>query len=350
MTISITASACTYTGDGATTAFEVKDGADGIYFAEASELIVTLRSGVTITTQVLGTHYTVSGAGSDAGTVTFLTAPADDVEVRIERHTPRTQTLALSAAGAFSPTAVMGALDKLTRITQDQARGTGGTGGTFDSRPLTKNPAGTEWDGEGLPLRNIAPAVAAGDAVTFSQLQAFPVALGSGDVVGPPSAVSGNLASFDGATGRVIADSGIDATAAATAVTQAGTALQPEDIGVTVQGYDADTLKSDATALLTAGYTATPYNAGTRTTGTYTPAAANGALQYAVNGGAHTLAPPANNTSIIVQYTNNGSAGAVTTSGFTRVSGAFTTVNGDDFMCYITRNNGFSHLHIQALQ
>lgn len=98
------------------------------------------------------------------------------------------------------------------------------------------------------------------------------------------------------------------------------------------------------------GYSATPYNAGTKSTGTYTPATTDGNFQYAVNGGAHTLAPPATDCTIVVQYTNNGSAGAITTSGFTKVSGAFTTTNGDDFMCYLTRCNSFSLLVITALQ
>jgi len=98
------------------------------------------------------------------------------------------------------------------------------------------------------------------------------------------------------------------------------------------------------------GFTSTAYDAGTQTTGTFTPAASNGNLQRAVNGGAHTLAPPANDTTIIVQYTNNGSAGAITTSGFTKVDGSFTTTNGDDFMCYITRVNSFTHLNIVAMQ
>ena len=111
-----------------------------------------------------------------------------------------------------------------------------------------------------------------------------------------------------------------------------------------------NSLLNGQTDTLTAGYSGTPYNAGTKSSGTFTPDEANGNLQYAVNGGAHTLAPPTNNCTIIVQYTNNGSAGAVTTSGFSKVSGSFTTTNGDDFFCYITKNNGFSHLNIVALQ
>jgi len=122
------------------------------------------------------------------------------------------------------------------------------------------------------------------------------------------------------------------------------------DIGVTVQAYDVDTLKADVADVLTVGFAATAYNAGTKSSGTYTPDEANGNYQYAVNGGAHTLAPPTNTCSLVIQYTNNGSAGAVTTSGFTKVSGSFTTTNADDFMCYITKLGTFSHLNIVALQ
>ncbi len=129
------------------------------------------------------------------------------------------------------------------------------------------------------------------------------------------------------------------------------TILKDADIGSTVQAYDADTLKADTADVLTVGYAATPYNAGTKSTGTYTPDEANGNFQYCVNGGAFTLAPPTNNCTLVIQITNNASAGTITTSGFTKVTGtAPTTTNGDDFLAYITKINGFSHLAWQALQ
>jgi len=99
------------------------------------------------------------------------------------------------------------------------------------------------------------------------------------------------------------------------------------------------------------GYSATPYNAGTKSSGTFTPSETNGNFQYCVNGGAFTLAPPTNNCTLILQITNNGSAGAITTSGFTKVSGSPpTTTNGDDFLAFVTKINGFSHLSWQELQ
>lgn len=112
-----------------------------------------------------------------------------------------------------------------------------------------------------------------------------------------------------------------------------------------------DYLEKGTTSTLTAGYSATPYSAGTKSSGTFTPDEANGNFQYYTNGGAHTLAPPTNNCTLIIQITNNGSAGAVTTSGFTKVSGdSLTTTNGDDFFAFVTKCNGFSHLAVQALQ
>jgi len=114
---------------------------------------------------------------------------------------------------------------------------------------------------------------------------------------------------------------------------------------------DADILKADVADTLTKGFDAAEFNAGTKSTGTYTPAASDGNFQKAVNGGAHTLAPPTTTCSIVVQYTNNASAGTITTSGFTLVDGdTITTTNGNDFHFFITRNNGFSHLHVKALQ
>lgn len=203
------------------------------------------------------------------------------------------------------------------------------------------------------------PGSLTGQALKVLQVKAdetgYQFAVGGGDVTGPASSVDGEIALFDSTTGKLLKRASttglLKATSGVIAAAVAGTDyIEPAEIGVSVQGYDADTLKADTADVLTAGFAATVYNAGTQSSGTYTPNEANGNMQRAVNGGAHTLAPPTNDCTIVVQYTNNGSAGAITTSGFTRVTGAFTTVNGDDFMCYITRNNGFTLLNIQALQ
>lgn len=113
----------------------------------------------------------------------------------------------------------------------------------------------------------------------------------------------------------------------------------------------AGQLQPNKSRTLTVGFSATPYDAGTKSSGTFTPDEANGNFQYVVNGGAHTLAPPTNSSTLVLQYTNNASAGTITTSGFTKVTGTTpTTTNGDDFLAYVTKINGFSHLSWQALQ
>jgi uncharacterized cupin superfamily protein len=95
----------------------------------------------------------------------------------------------------------------------------------------------------------------------------------------------------------------------------------------------------------------TAYDLGTITTGTVTPGAGDRDHQYYINGGAHTLAPGSIAGSYLLDITNNASAGAITTSGWTRVSGSsLTTVNGDKFRCHCSVGPGGSLLQIEALQ
>ena len=142
-----------------------------------------------------------------------------------------------------------------------------------------------------------------------------------------------------------------DALANSALQSTADSALQSADIGSTVQGYDADTLKADTADTLTVGFDSSDYAAGTKSSGTYTPDPADGNFQVATNGGAHTLAPPSTSCTIIIHYTNNGSAGAITTSGFTIVNGdSFDTTDTNEFIAQIVKINDVSTLTVTALQ
>lgn len=114
-----------------------------------------------------------------------------------------------------------------------------------------------------------------------------------------------------------------------------------------------NSVKDDEDKNLTAGYTATADDDGTKSSGTYTPDPAGGNLKHIVNGGAFTLAAPTatGDYTLVIQMTNNASAGAITVSGFSKQSGdSLTTTDGDDFFLFITKINGFTSLIVQALQ
>ncbi|NKX40954.1 hypothetical protein HGG71_05655 [Rhodobacteraceae bacterium R_SAG2] len=117
-----------------------------------------------------------------------------------------------------------------------------------------------------------------------------------------------------------------------------------------LNGQTGNPLTDGQTDVLGKGFTVTSYNAGTKTGGIFTPDPAENNFQYAVNGGAHTLAPPTGDCTMVILYTNNGAAGAITTSGFDRVDGSFTTTDTHQFMCFITVVNGVSLLAIKGMQ
>ena len=177
--------------------------------------------------------------------------------------------------------------------------------------------------------------------------------------------IDSGAAQFDGA----VTVNGTLTGAGALSVTGTSTLTDTVTTGGTIElGHASDTtlsrvssgvlavegvnvLLTTGAALLTGGFNATAFNAGTQSSGTFTPAPQSGNLQRAVNGGAHTLAVPATDCSMVIQYTNNASAGTITVSGYTEQTGeTLTTTDGDDFLLFITRVNGFITLHIRALQ
>ena len=111
---------------------------------------------------------------------------------------------------------------------------------------------------------------------------------------------------------------------------------------------------SDQNQPITGGGTVTSLalNSGSPvTTGTLTLDVGDCPLQHYTANGAHTLAPGSVNGAAMIDITNGASAGAITTSGFTNVSGsAFTTTNGHKFRCHVSVGDAGSLLIVQAMQ
>jgi hypothetical protein len=117
MTIASATSRVNYVGDGATTAFSIP-----FYFQANADLKVYLQSSTgTQTLQTLGTHYTLTGAGVEAGgTCTFVTAPTatTGAVISIYRDPPVTQTTSYNNNDPFPAASHENALDKVTMLEQ----------------------------------------------------------------------------------------------------------------------------------------------------------------------------------------------------------------------------------------
>lgn len=99
------------------------------------------------------------------------------------------------------------------------------------------------------------------------------------------------------------------------------------------------------------GFTAISGNDGTKSSGTYTPDPLTGNFKYITANGAFTLAPPSAECTLIIEVLNGASAGAITTSGFTKVNGdTYATTNGLKYAFHILKTKNYSRLTIEALQ
>lgn len=151
---------------------------------------------------------------------------------------------------------------------------------------------------------------------------------------------------FTGVVGELFYDTTNKRVRASDGATAGGTAMAKRSESALLVGAQN----------LTGGFTGTAYDAGTKSSGTFTPDATLGNIQKYTNNGAHTLAPPsptapADSTTMILDQTNGASAGTVTRTGFTKVTGdSLDTTNGHKFRHYISVGPTGSHIHTQAMQ
>jgi len=118
MTVSTSTSFVSYSGNGSNVTF-----AYPFKIFQDSDLVVTLVDDTTgvVTAQSIVTHYTVTGAGTDAGgNVVFITAPASGKTVKIRRLLAATQETDYVANDPFPAEAHEDALDKLTMLIQQE--------------------------------------------------------------------------------------------------------------------------------------------------------------------------------------------------------------------------------------
>lgn len=116
MTISTTDSRISYNGNGVTTIFAFPYR----FLANGDLVVVEVSSAGVETIKTITTHYTVSGAGDDAGgSVTMLTAPAVDTRLVVYRDTALTQETDYISGDPFPAETHERALDRLTMIAQE---------------------------------------------------------------------------------------------------------------------------------------------------------------------------------------------------------------------------------------
>jgi len=376
MTVSTSANRASYSGNGATVAFSFP-----YYFLSSSHLVVNRRvtSSGADTVLVETTDYTVSGAGASAGgTVTLNSAPTSAQSLTIYRDPPRTQLTDLVENDPLPAEEVEKAYDKLTMLVQRLSdrmdrtlRQPDGDTSAISAFPnsVTRASKYLTFDASGNP--ETINSVTAVSAVAANSANINTLAAISSTLVSV-AAISANVVTVAGLSASIATVAGLSANLATVAAISANVnsvatisanvtsvaaisaaiasvnAISAAILAVSAGGY----LQGGVTSNLTVGYTATAYNAGTISTGTYTVTPANGNLQRYVNNGAHSIAAhSAGDYTVIVQMTNSASAGAVTTSSFTKVRGdTLSTTNGDDFLLVVSKINGFTLLDKVTLQ
>ncbi|MBD1601995.1 phage tail fiber protein [Pseudomonas typographi] len=155
MTVSTTDSEIEYDGNGTTTAFPVP-----FRFLTNTDLVVTstTEDGAS-TTLVMGTDYSVVGAGAqDGGAVIATAAPADGITLAISRQLAPVQDTDLRNQGRFYAETHENVFDYLTMLIQQCIAGL--------TRALTRPVGKSYFDAESRIISNVADPVSDQDAAT----------------------------------------------------------------------------------------------------------------------------------------------------------------------------------------
>lgn len=166
MTVSTTTNSQSYAGSGTSPFnFPYK------FFAD-TDLIVTRRTSAgVLTTLVLNTDYTVTGAGSESGGTVTPTASETGNTITVTRQLPRTQGVDYSDLGPFPAEATETALDRLIMLMQEVYERSG--------NGLRIPTGGVNYDAGSLKIENLANAVNLTDAANLANVQAAIAAMGN---------------------------------------------------------------------------------------------------------------------------------------------------------------------------
>lgn len=270
---------------------------------------------------------------------------------------------------------------EISRAYKDASGSNQTVGGTANAITLTINQPWTALvDGQLLAFKNSSGPNTTATTITVSNSAAVSLGLkkvrGQGDtaLVGGEMLANGvywlrYVATYDGAAGAfVLLNPSVSVTAVTTFLDSVFRVQDNGDatkqLAFELAGFTTATTRTLtppnasgvlalidlANQVVTGGGRITSNALGTIASGTVTLDPGTRPLWDYTNGGAHILLPGSNNGSIVLDITNNGSAGVITVTGWTKVVGAFTTTNGHKFRCSGTIGAAGSLLSIQALQ
>lgn len=216
MTVSTTENRKSYAGNGVTSVFSFPY----VFFADADLVVLKVKADGTFTKAVLGTDYTVSGAGNEAGgSVTMTSSPAAGTTLVIYRDPQLTQPQAFVDNDPLPAKSVSRGYDRLTVIAQrirelvDRSfrLSDADTSGASPVLPVPTPNAFIGWNGAGNSLVNRTIT----DLITISAYGTAVADRFIGDGVKTDFTLTANpgaLANTDVAIGGVVQTAGKDFT------------------------------------------------------------------------------------------------------------------------------------------